>query len=479
MKINPLTALDFYKTDHISQYPKGLTKIVSNMTPRKSRIPNLDVVVWFGLQYYIKEYLLKFWDAFFLDPEYYIRHFEAIVRQGVNPNYNADFLRKLGKLGYMPLRIRSVPEGTVMPIRLPCMTIENTHPDFAWLPNFLETQISAEVWQAATSATIAYHYATVFKAFAEKTGADTKFCFWQGHDFSMRGMASVEAAAKSGAAHLLSFHGTDTVSAFDWIRQYYNTNQFIGGSVPATEHSVMCAGGKESELETYRRLINTYKEGIVSIVSDTWDFWSVITVILPILKNDIMSRNGKVVIRPDSGDPVDILCGDTNSGTEHIHKGLIECLWDLFGGTINDKGYKVLDPHIGAIYGDSITMERQKAILTKLEQKGFASSNIVLGIGSYTYQYTTRDTLGWAIKATYAEINGQPQALFKAPKTDDGTKFSAVGLPHINKDFVLTQNVDMTKFNSEDNILQDVYVDGILMVDQPFDSVRRRLGIIL
>lgn len=478
MKINPLMALDFYKTDHINQYPDGLTKIVSNMTPRKSRIPGIDSVVWFGLQYYIKEYLMKHWDAFFLDPEYYIQHFEATVRGGVNPKYNADFLRKLGKLGYMPLRIRSVLEGTVMPIRLPCMTIENTHPDFAWLPNFLETQISAEVWQAATSASIAYKYATAFKHYALSTGSDPKFCFWQGHDFSMRGMASVEAAAKSGAAHLLSFHGTDTVSAFDWIRQYYNTNSFIGGSVPATEHSVMCAGGKDSELETYRRLINTYKEGIVSIVSDTWDFWAVITKILPALKSEIMSRNGKVVIRPDSGDPVDILCGNPKATNEYEKKGLIASLYDIFGGTTNALGYKVLDSHIGAIYGDSITLDRQHAILSRLLEKGFASSNIVLGIGSFTYQYTTRDTLGWAIKATYAEINGKPQALFKAPKTDDGTKFSAVGLPHVDKNFVLTQNVDINTFNAENNMLKEVYKDGVLTYNQTFDQIRARVGII-
>lgn len=478
MRINPLLALDFYKTDHISQYPPGLTKIVSNMTPRKSRIPGIDYVVWFGLQYYIKEYLMKYWDAFFLDPEYYINHFESTVRGAVNPNYNADFLRKLGKLGHMPLRITSIPEGTIVPMRVPSMTIENTHPDFAWLPNFLETQISAEIWQITTSATIAHKYATVFNDFAIATGSDPKFCYWQGHDFSMRGMASVEAAAKSAAAHLLSFHGTDTVSAFDWIRQYYHTNSFIGGSVPATEHSVMCAGGKESELETYRRLISTYKEGIVSIVSDTWDFWGVVGNILPTLKQQILARNGKVVIRPDSGDPVDIICGNPNAINEYEKMGLIESLYRIFGGHKNELGFIVLNPHIGAIYGDSITLDRQHNILTRLEQKGFASSNIVLGIGSFTYQFTTRDTLGWAIKATYAEIDGKPQALFKAPKTDDGTKFSAVGLPHVDNNLILTQNVDMHTFNAESNMLKEVYKDGVLTYNQTFDQVRARVGII-
>lgn len=477
MNINPLTLLDFYKIDHISQYPEGVSKIVSNMTPRKSRIPNVDYVVWFGLQYYIKEFLMKQWDKLFIDPEYYIGKYEDTVRQGVNPKYKANFLRDLAKLKYLPLAIRSLPEGSKVPMRVPCMTIENTHPDFAWLPNFLETQISAELWQISTSATIAHVYAEVFRKYAKETG-DESLCRWQGHDFSMRGMSSVEAAAKSGAAHLLSFWGTDTVCAFDWIKQYYSTNTFIGGSVPATEHSVMCSGGQNTELDTYRRLINIYPEGIVSIVSDTWDFWSVITNILPVLKNEIMARNGKVVIRPDSGDPVDILCGDKNSGISHINKGLIECLWDLFGGTINSKGYKVLDPHIGAIYGDSITLDRQKEILEKLARKGFASSNIVLGIGSFTYQHTTRDTFGWAIKATYQELNGQPQALFKAPKTDDGTKFSTIGLPFVTSSFELIQNVDAQRFNSIDNALSLVYMNGNLLNDYKFEDIRKRVGML-
>jgi nicotinamide phosphoribosyltransferase len=196
----------------------------------------------------------------------------------------------------------------------------------------------------------------------------------------------MEAACMSRAGHLLSFTGTDTIPAIDWLEKYYNADsdkEMIGGSVPATEHSVQCAGGKEDEQETYRRLITeVYPKGIVSVVSDTWDFWNVVTVILPNLKKEIMARDGKLVIRPDSGDPVKIIVGDPEAvdGSPE-HKGLIRCLWDTFGGTLSPTGFKMLDPHIGAIYGDSITLDRQWKILSGLAKKGFASSNVVLGIG--------------------------------------------------------------------------------------------------
>jgi nicotinamide phosphoribosyltransferase len=192
--------------------------------------------------------------------------------------------------------------------------------------------------------------------------------------------------------------------------------------------------------------METYPTGILSIVSDTWDLWTVVTDYLPTLKDEIMSRDGKIVIRPDSGDPVDILCGYNSLTTDEFkgkaitvgdahpaNKGLIELLWETFGGTTNSQGYKVLDPHIGAIYGDSITPDRARQIIERLARKGFASTNVVLGIGSYTYQYNTRDTFGFAMKATYVEVEGKGREIFKDPITDDGTKKSAKGLLHVSK----------------------------------------------
>jgi len=261
-------------------------------------------------------------------------------------------------------------------------------------------------------------------------------------------------------AHLTSFVGTDTIPAVDGMEYYYGGNadkELVGCSVSATEHSVMCAGGEDDEIETFERLITEiYPTGIISIVSDTWDFWSVVggkDSILYKLRDKIMERDGTVVIRPDSGDPVHIICGYTeqdkqqmplsqwNKLTEFEKKGLVECLLDIFGGKTNKKGYITLDSHIGAIYGDSITIERASEILYRLEEKGFASSNIVFGVGSFSYQgavspdcIVTRDTHAMAIKATYVEVNGEGRNIFKNPKTDDGTKKSAKGLIAVYKD---------------------------------------------
>jgi nicotinamide phosphoribosyltransferase len=228
-------------------------------------------------------------------------------------------------------------------------------------------------------------------------------------------------------------------------------------------------------------ICNVYPEGVVSLVSDTFDFWGLVSEVLPRLKDTILNRNGKIVIRPDSGDPVDIICGTRvqfGVGDAPEEKGLIECLWDIFGGEINEKGYKVLDPHIGAIYGDSITYRRAAEILERLEHKGFSSDNIVLGIGSYTFQYVTRDTHGMAVKSTHAVINGESVPIFKEPKTDDGTKKSAKGyLMVVPKDgeFALVDQVSQER--EEGGCLQTVFLNGELKIRTTLESIRRRTAI--
>ena len=230
---------------------------------------------------------------------------------------STEHMEALYDLGYLPLEIKALPEGSLCPMRVPLLTIKNTKPEFFWLTNDLETLISAALWHPITSATIAFEYRKMLSKYAAKTSDIPEFVQWQGHDFSMRGQTSIASAMASGAAHLLSFTGTDTIPAIDFLEYYYGANaesELIGGSVPATEHSVMCLGGSETEDETFKRLIvDVYPKGIVSIVSDTWDYWKVIGETLPALKEIIMGRDGKVVIRPDSGDPVDILCGDSTS----------------------------------------------------------------------------------------------------------------------------------------------------------------------
>ncbi len=487
MKTTPILLKDGYKVGHKFQYPIGTTLVYSNLTPRRSRNATENEIVFFGLQYFIKEYLInQFNEYFFNRPKdevlkLYTRRIDNYLGKD---SITYTHIAELHSLGYLPLEIKALPEGALIPMRVPIFTIKNTLPEFFWLTNMLETLLSAILWKPCTSATTAFQYLKTFTRYAKETvGNDLEFIAWQGHDFSFRGMSGIEDAVMSGAAHLLSFTGTDTIPAIDFLEEYYNADcekELIGGSVPATEHSVMCMGTQEDEIKTFERLItDVYPSGIVSIVSDTWDFWQVITEFLPALKSKILSRNGKVVIRPDSGDPVKIVAGDKDAPLgSPAYKGAIECMWETFGGTITEKGYKLLDGHIGLIYGDSITPERQHEILEGLKQKGFASYNVVLGIGSYTYEYVTRDTYGFAMKATYGEVYGIGRDIFKDPKTDDGTKRSAKGLMQIFKNINTGRLECKDQCTWEDEAqgeLKTVFKDGKLLIDWTLSEIRQRL----
>jgi nicotinamide phosphoribosyltransferase len=527
MKLFPPTLVDGYKVDHRRQYPDNTELVFSNLTPRGTRRKDTDKVVIFGLQYFIKRYLIESWNKdFFERPlDEVLKQFTRRINNYLGPNnVGQEHIANLHKLGYLPITIMALPEGTEYALRVPSVVVWNNHKnedgtDYGWLTgwitNQLETIMSATVWLPCTSATTALQYRRLLNAYAMKTVGNTDFVQWQGHDFSFRGMAGLEAAVMSGAGHLLSFTGTDTVPAIDFLEQYYNANsdkELVGGSVAATEHSVMCAGGMEDEYKTFLRLITEiYPEGIVSIVSDTWDFWNTITVIAAQLKPDIMKRNGKVVFRPDSGDPVKVVVGYTEDevirhedGKTYVKvvttektatgniveviklgreisdaefKGAIECLWEVFGGTVSEQGYKVLDSHVGLIYGDSITLERAKAICEGLAAKGFASTNIVFGIGSFTYQYVTRDTDQYAVKATYAEINGKQMEIFKAPK-GDAMKKSAKGLTAVFKtggdEYILKDQATW------DDVLNCAFVkvfeNGKIIKDYTLQEVRDNLA---
>jgi nicotinamide phosphoribosyltransferase len=298
----------------------------------------------------------------------------------------------------------------------------------------------------------------------------------------MRGMAGIEAAVMSGMGHLTSFTGSETIPALEAVEEYYNADadsELIAGTVPATEHSVMCAGGMEDEFGTFKRLITeTYPSGIVSIVSDTWDFWQVITDYLPRLKDTIMARDGRVVIRPDSGDPVKIICGDSTADPNSPeYKGAYQLLGEIFGYTTNEQGYKVLDTHIGLIYGDSITLERQDQIYSQLEAKGFAATNLVLGIGSYTYQFKSRDSLGFAMKATWCQINGVEHEIFKCPKTDSGMKKSLKGLLQVyQEDGVYKVKDQVSKEEEKQGCLQTVFKNGVIYKAFFLDEIRQRVN---
>ncbi len=787
MKINPVHLTDGYKVSHKDQYPAGITKIYSNLTPRESKIPGISKVVAFGIQGFIKERLIEDFNREFFSKQKdvvvskYQRRLDNYLGKGA---VNTDHIAALHDLGYLPLHIKAAPEGSLVNIRVPVLTITNTKPEFFWLTNFLETLLSCELWFMMNSATIAFEYRKLIQDAVNKTSDQDFMPSWIGHDFSMRGMMGVEAASKSGAAHLLSFTGTDTVPAMDYLEEYYNANsdtELLGGSVPATEHSVACLNGTDEE-STIKRLLKVYPIGLLSYVADTWDYFQMLTKILPKVKNGVMSRNGKLVVRPDcyddqtqiltdsgwkffkdlnindlvaqvrhdgtyeftkplkyvdqdysgemyrffddlgkldllvtpnhrmifiknneflveeakltkvgawkkdmvrsassqnlnksltdmerlkiafqadgsyttsggkirfsfskqrkinrlknilnnekisykiydlndgrvefnidsssdlfsknfdwfdisnlcshwcqefieelsywdatrrsenrfkfdttnksviekvelvalsagygtiisekednrsekfskvytahimknnklggqsqnkeviqysgkiycvtvptgmilvkrnrsvvicgnSGDPVKVVCGDLSAPVgSPEYKGSVELLWETFGGTVNSKGFKQLDDHIGLIYGDSITLDRAKRIFDGLAEKGFASTNVVFGIGSFSYQYNTRDTLGFAMKATYGIVNGSPMAVFKKPKTDNGMKNSAKGLLFVDSNGVLHEDVSPEEEAREDGLLTTVFLDGKLTRETTLQEIRSRLA---
>ena len=486
MRINPLLLTDGYKTGHHQQYPEGTTLVYSNFTPRslKHAPKHCNEIVSFGQQLVMKIIHESFENDFFARPKDEVcGEMKRELSMYLNTDYDVSHFEALHDLGYLPIKVKAIEEGTLVPVRVPVLTIYNTIPEFYWVTNYLETIISNLLWKPMTSATIAHNYRKVLTKWQEKTDAERGwFIDWQGHDFSMRGMDSIDATIASGIGHLTSFSGSDSLPAIYGARKYYGETEFVAGSVNATEHSVMCAGTKDDEIGTFRRLLQTYPTGILSVVSDTWDLWKVCTEHVVTLRDEIMSRDGKLVIRPDSGDPVDILCGNPsvnlvvgeNYPPEYL--GVIELLWDVFGGTINEQGYKVLDPHIGAIYGDSITIDRADEICARLEAKGFASTNVVLGIGSFTYQYNTRDTFGFAMKATYVEVNGEAREIFKDPITDDGTKKSATGLLSVHNhdgEYVL---IDHCTWDGESvSELKPIYEDGVFYNQTTLTEIKGRL----
>ncbi|ENV09338.1 hypothetical protein F966_01995 [Acinetobacter higginsii] len=492
IKINPLNAIDFYKADHRRQYPVGTEYVYANFTPRSSRLAKMlpdfdDKIVFFGLQGFIKHFLIETWNEGFFNQAKakvvaaYKRRMDNALGEGAVP---VEHIEALHDLGYLPLKIKALPEGSRVNIKVPVLTIINTDPNFFWLTNYIETVLSAELWKSCTTASIAYEYKRLLSQYAEKTGAPLDFVAVQGHDFSSRGMSGIYDAAQSGVGHLTSFIGTDSVASIDYAEEYYNATGVVGVSVPATEHSVMCMGSEESEFETFRRLIcELYPAGVVSIVSDTWDFWRVITEFSVELKAEILKRQpnalglAKVVFRPDSGDPVKIICGDPDAERDSpAYKGAVQCLWEIFGGTETAQGYKVLNERVGLIYGDSITLERAQNILKGLEAKGFASNNLVFGIGSYTYNYLTRDSFGFAVKATWGQVNGVGRELFKDPVTDSGVKKSAKGLLRVEQTENGFELFDQQSFEQEKmGALQTVFENGQLLRECSLDQIRERL----
>lgn len=468
--INLLLLTDVYKLSHMVQYAPGTTKVYSYLCARSDR--NFKNSVFFGLQYYLKQYLsLPITPA---NAEEFIEVHTAIVGP---PSEDAKTkIRALGQLGYLPVEIKAVDEGTILPVKNVLMTITNTHPDFPWAVGLVESLI-LKLWYPITVATGCLAYREVVEFFYKET-VDEDMYFLKDfavHDFGYRGDSSEEGAAISGAAHLLSFLGSDTVPVYRFVTNYYDADKTkpIMLSVPASEHSVMCSFGRDGELDAYRNMLSLYPTGIVSIVSDTYDIWNVLTNFANILKDEIVARDGTVVFRPDSGNPELIICGDPSApeGTP-ANKGCVRLLDEMFGSTVNNKGYKVLNPKVGLIYGDGMYLDRYKRTLGKLQEMGYAATNLVIGVGGILRNHT-RDTLGFAIKATYVEVSGEHRDIEKDPITDPGKK-SLKGLLALHKDangnFVTKDQCGLDE--EALGLLQTVFVNGKIVRETNFSKVR-------
>lgn len=481
---NPMLLIDFYKAVHAEMLPKGITKSVSYFTPRMSRVKRWNEVAMFGLQGFIKEYLVDYFNEYFFF-EYrnkaigtYKTVMDATLGEGT---YGLQKIEDLYDLGYLPIEIKALPEGTLVPIHVPMFSIENTHKDFAWLPQALESLISAEMWHPMITATVGHTYRQIVNKFYEMTCDDNTVKARALGAFDFRGEECLQSAVKAGAGWCLSFLNTATVPTIPYLEKNYNcdcTKEPVAFGSPSTEHSVACSnyaidGDEETLIK--RLLTEIYPNTSFSAVLDSYDYWNVVENILPKLKNEIMNHNGCFLVRGDSGNCVDVV-------TRTVFK-----LWEEFGGTTNSKGYKVLDPHVKAIYGDSITVQRCEQIYDILEKNGFAASNVALGVGSFSFQCIeedgvlkpfTRDTFSSCIKATYCEIDGKPYPIFKNPK-DGGFKKSQRGLCHVYKgsDGKLTFKDGYTSENLPmNNLLETVFRDGKLVKEQSLQEIRRVLN---
>lgn len=508
MDINSLLLRDFYKCCHSEMLPKGITKSVSYFTPRKSRVEMWPNVVNFGLQAFIKEWLIDNFNRNFFKKELhevvdeYCRVLNNTFGEGI---YSSEKVANLHKLGYLPVEIWSLPEGVKVPMHVPIFGITNTHSDFAWLPQALESLISAELWYPMITATVGNTYREIVNKWYDKTCEDTLPKRRALGNFDFRGDMGVDAALKAASGWLLSFVNTATVPVIPYMEKMYNCNcetEEVGFGAISTEHFVMCSNSaldtlnnpdddyQYKDIDPHRErvflkrlLTELYPNNSFSCVCDSYDYWNVVNNILPTLTYEIMNHNGTLLVRGDSGDCVDIV-------TKTVFK-----LWDLFGGTVNSKGYKVLDSHVKALYGDSITVERAEKIFSILEANGFAASNVSLGVGSFSMHCIeengelkpfTRDTFSSAIKAVYAEFNNGEIKLpiYKDPKTDrdtgDGFKKSQRGCCVVRYDgtqYVYNDGFDWDETCANPmNELRCVFKDGELLIDESLDTIRQRLN---
>lgn len=492
--INTLAILlsDTYKQTHDRMYPTSLKKLTSYWVPRKSMFNNEDnqKMVWFGMQAFIQEWLLDYFQKNFFDmplnkvmKDY---KFTMNIQLGEG-NYDVEKVAKLHALGYLPLEIKALPEGSLVNMGVPCIELTNTNEDFAWLVQWIECILQSELWKTCNHATIGHMYYKLAKSWYDKNVDDNIDARNAFADFGMRGMSCMNEAIRCSASWLLSANKTSSIPAIPYLDEYYDADcafNHIGLGAISTEHSVMGANyAIDGDERTFvkRLLTELYPNSSFSMVSDTYDYWNMVKNIIPSLKDEIMNHNGKLLVRPDSGDMVEITI-DT-----------IQFFWDTFGGTINSKGYKVLDPHIGLIYGDGCTLNNLRKIWKELDKRKFAASNVIFGVGAFCFTaifegdkmiVNTRDTYGCAMKATYGVFGDKELMIYKDPKTDTNKlKKSHKGLvfvEKVNNDFVYTDGLLQTDYDklaqTRKSAFRTVFKDGKMYNRETFTTIRERLA---
>lgn len=464
---NLLLLADAYKYSHHKLYYPGTTKIYSYL---ESRGGQFDETVFFGLQYFLKHYL----EGVVITTEK-IDAAEVFLQQVFGRNDVFDrskfdyIVQKHG--GRLPVRIKAVPEGTRVPVNNVLVTIENTDPECFWLTNFLETLLM-QVWYPCTVATVSSTIRTIATEYFQETASESAMASidFVLNDFGFRGVSSVESAGIGGAAHLLNFNGSDNIMASVLAQRYYGATRVFGLSVPATEHSICTLLGEEGELEIFKHILKTFPSGTVACVSDSFDIFRACSEYWGTeLKELVLSRDGVLVIRPDSGDPVFTLLK------------VFDILMDKFGYTFNEKGYKVLPPQVRVLQGDGITVDTIRHIYSALKINGISAENLVLGMGGALLQKVDRDTQQFAFKCSYAEVNGEPIDVQKNPIEIDShgrlvqsfKKSKAGQLKLINtEEGYRTVRKELDTENED--LLLTVFENGTLTYEAGFEEVRER-----
>lgn len=454
---NLILTTDSYKASHYLQYPPHSERVSSYIEARGGDYPQ---ALFFGLQAFIKAHLLS------PITQADIAEAEAILTAHGEPFNRAGWQHILDvHQGYLPLAIEALPEGLVVPTGTTLVQVVNTDPQLPWLTSYLETALLRAVWYPTTVATISWRIKQVIAdALRQTSDGPPDQVLFKLHDFGARGVSSAESAALGGMAHLVNFRGTDTLEGILAARRFYQADM-PGFSIPAAEHSTITCWGKDQEATAYANMLKQFAHPgkLLAVVSDSYDIYHAVSHIWgQQLKSAVETSGATVVIRPDSGIPHEVVVE------------VLERLYQAFGGSVNQKGFKVLPPCIRVIQGDGINEAAIKLILQRMQQAGFAADNIAFGMGGALLQHGNRDTLSFAMKASAIQIAGQWQAVYKAPVTDSG-KRSKQGRLAVIQTAAGLATVPLEQLpDGVPNQLQPVYRDGQLLLEQDFESVRQR-----